>query len=70
MKDIIVRYADYPYGVRGFVMESPDGFINIYINSRYCHSQNIRTLLHELDHVRNGDLWSVLAAHQIERAVM
>lgn len=65
--NVIVRFIDLPYAVRGFVKESSDGIYNVYLNSRYCYSQNIKTLIHELKHIRNGDLNSLLSAHEIER---
>ena len=35
-----VRLLDLPEGVGGFVTESPDGFLNIYINARHSwHGQ-------------------------------
>ena len=68
MEDVVIRFMDYPYGIRGCVMQSPDGTYNVYLNSRYCHNQNLKTLIHELRHIHNGDLNSFLTAHEIERS--
>ena len=67
MEDVIIRFMDFPYGIRGCVKQSPDGTYNIYVNARYCHNQNVSTVIHELKHIWNGDLNSLLLAHEIER---
>jgi hypothetical protein len=69
LEDIVVRLMDLPYSIRGFVVESPDGFYNVYLNARYCYDQNTLTMVHELKHIRNGDLNSILSAHEIERSL-
>lgn len=53
-----VRLLDLPEGVGGFVTESPDGFLNIYINARHSWRGQRRSFRHELTHGENDDLHS------------
>jgi len=57
-EDCIVRLIDLPYGVGGFIAESPDGFLNIYINARHMPEKRLRSLRHELRHADADDLHS------------
>ncbi|MBR7189054.1 MAG: ImmA/IrrE family metallo-endopeptidase [Clostridia bacterium] len=53
-----VRLLDLPEGVGGFITESPDGFLNIYINARHPLDRQRRSLRHELRHAERDDLHS------------
>ena len=53
-----VRLLDLPEGVGGFVTESPDGFLNIYINARHTSAKQHKSFRHELTHGENDDLHS------------
>ena len=53
---MIVRLADLPTSVRGFVYHDDDGEIYIVLNSRLSHEQNLSTYVHELKHISRGDL--------------
>ena len=53
-----VRVMDLPVSVGGFVTESPDGFLNIYINARHTSAKQRRSFDHELTHGENDDLHS------------
>lgn len=53
-----VRLLDLPEGVGGFVTESPDGFLNIYINARHGWHGQRRSFRHELRHAEEDDLHS------------
>lgn len=53
---MIIRLADLPTSVRGFVYHDDDGDIYIVLNSRLSHEQNLSTYVHELKHIRRGDL--------------
>lgn len=53
-----VRLLDLPEGVGGFVTESPDGFLNIYINARHGWKAQKKSYRHELTHGENDDLHS------------
>ena len=49
-----VRIVDLPPRVRGFVTRK-DGEPVIVLNARLTREQNLKTYLHELRHIRNGD---------------
>ena len=51
-----VRLMDLPEGVGGFVTESPDGFLNIYINARHGWKGQRKSFRHEMTHGENDDL--------------
>lgn len=53
-----VRLMDLPVSVGGFVTESPDGFLNIYINARHGWKAQKKSYRHELNHGENDDLHS------------
>lgn len=53
-----VRVMDLPVSVGGFVTESPDGFLNIYINARHGWRGQRKSFRHELTHADNDDLHS------------
>lgn len=53
-----VRVMDLPVSVGGFVTESPDGFLNIYINARHTFAKQRRSFRHEMTHGENDDLHS------------
>ena len=56
--DYAVRLIDMPTGVGGFINESPDGYLNIYINARHGWRGRLHSLQHELNHAENDDLHS------------
>ena len=49
-----VRIVDLPPRVRGFVTKK-NGEPVIVLNARLTREQNLKTYLHELRHIRNGD---------------
>lgn len=53
-----VRLVDLPVGVGGFITESSDGFLNIYINARHGWKGQRRSFRHELRHAEEDDLHS------------
>ena len=55
-----------PEGVGGFITESPDGFLNIYINARHSREGQRRSCRHELRHAENDDLHSTEPLEVIE----
>lgn len=57
-EDYAVRLIDLPADVGGFITESPDGFVNIYINARHSREGQRKAYRHELRHAENDDLHS------------
>lgn len=57
--DYTVRLVDdLPASVGGFISESPDGHLNIYINARHGWNGQRRSFRHELRHADADDLRS------------
>ena len=56
MEDIIVRYIDMPDSCNGFIMESPDGYGNVYLNKNKSQAVQRETYLHETRHHQYGHL--------------
>ena len=56
IEGIIVRLVNLPCNICGFVAESPDGWQNVYINSRLTREQQLEALEHEMKHVEGNDL--------------
>lgn len=69
MSNIIVRYCDLPYTIKGFVVRQFDNdeFFTVILNSRLSFEQLQRTYLHELKHITLGDFDSNMGVDQIER---
>ncbi len=54
--EVYIYYVDMPCSVGSNVVENPDGSYTLYLNSRMTHEGNMRGYMHELAHLRNGDL--------------
>ena len=67
MDDIIVRFIRLPLSVKGFVLDSPDGYHNIYINDRLSSGLQREVYRHELRHIRKGHLNSTLPVSLCEQ---
>lgn len=56
-----------PVGCRGYVIHDPtDDEYTVVLNSKYNHETNIKTCLHEAEHIENNDLDSLLSADTLE----
>ncbi len=47
--------ADLPADVGGFVCENEDGEYTILLNARHSRERNMKTMMHELEHIEKGD---------------
>lgn len=56
MPDVPVVLMDLPERVHGFVVLGSDYNPCIVINSRMSREQQIKTYLHEVEHIVNGDM--------------
>lgn len=55
-----VLLIDMPYSIKGTVGYDPvDDYYTIYINERYCQSQQLLTYFHELQHIEKEDFAKV-----------
>lgn len=61
-----VVLQDLPTTVRGFCIESPDGFYTIVLNARLNREQNVKSYEHELEHIRRDDFHADEDIDQIE----
>lgn len=52
--DFFVRYVKLPQGFAGCCVPNDDASFSIYIDPRYPQEEQIKTLKHELEHLRCG----------------
>lgn len=55
---IKVIVQDLPTAVKGFCYHDNDGESYIVLNARQTKEQNKRTIDHELNHIKNGDMYN------------
>ena len=55
-----------PYSVKGFIKADENGYETIVLNSRLNHETNMKTFIHELKHIQNGDLTKECCVDYIE----
>lgn len=56
MEDGSAILMNLPTSIRGFVFTDENGEPVVVVNSRLPREQNIRTYIHEQNHIRNGDM--------------
>lgn len=61
-----VELIDLPCSIRSFVQMDAEGFFTIVLNSRLSFETLREAYLHEIDHIKNKDLYSPFTADQIE----
>lgn len=67
MNDSIkVIYYDIPCRIRGFTKKTNDDIYYIVLNSRLSREQNQMTLVHELEHIKNGDFYNYNNVQELE----
>ena len=65
--DYFVKLVDFPVcSCRGVILLNEDGTYTILLNSRLSHEQNADSLIHELNHIKNGDFYRSIPIKQIE----
>lgn len=64
--EFFIRYMDMPCTVKAFVVED-NGFYNIFVNSRLNFEQNLKSIQHELSHIKNGDFSACKGIDFIEK---
>lgn len=65
MDDTYVYLVELPKGVSEMVMPCLDGGYTIYINSRLSHQGKVKSYLHAMRHIENGD-WEKNNVQEIE----
>lgn len=66
IEDTIYRIIELPANIHGFVMESPDGYRNIYINSNDSPARQQKTIAHEEAHILLGHVGSDRTRSELE----
>ena len=65
--DYFVKLVDFPTcSCGGVILLNEDGTYTILLNSRLSHEQNADSLIHELNHIKNGDFYRSIPIKQIE----
>lgn len=57
MTNMRILYLDLPYRIHGFVFHDDDQNVCIVINAHDCWERQQQTIQHELEHIRNGDMY-------------
>lgn len=65
MTNFHVIYCDLPCCIKGFVRKYVDEYA-IVLNSRLTREQNKKTMMHELDHIKNDDFYRDVDVQQLE----
>ena len=58
MHDVPVILKDLPVKIHGFVCLGSDYEPIIVINARLSRAQQLRTYLHEIRHIKRGDMYN------------
>ena len=66
MLEYRVLMADLPTTVRGYVIQTFDGFSTIVLNARLNIWQNRKSFKHEIDHIIHDDFYAEESAAVIE----
>ena len=67
LDNCITIFQNLPYKIKGFaVYNSNEDYYTIVLNSRLSHDQNLKTYIHELEHITNNDFYSKLSATKLE----
>lgn len=66
MENVNVRYIDLPATVKSYVVNNQDQSYTIVLNSNLNYEQNMKSYLHEMEHISNGDYEKKCSADWIE----
>lgn len=66
MENVNVKYIALPATVKSYVVANPDGTYTIILNSNLNYEQNMKSYIHELQHIENGDCDKKCSADWIE----
>ena len=65
--DYFIKFVDFPVcSCGGVILLNEDGTYTILLNSRLIRQQNKDSLIHELNHIKNGDFYRDVPIKQIE----
>lgn len=64
----MVVYENLPHKVRGFTIHNGcDDFYTIILNSRLSYDSNLKTFIHELEHISNEDFIQYKNVSSVEK---
>ena len=64
-----IAHLDLPckvHGLTAYYFEDGQAFYTVFVNSRDSVERQNETVLHELRHIRNGDLCAMLSLQELE----
>ena len=65
--DYFIKFVYFPVcSCGGVILLNEDGTYTILLNSRLSRQQNKDSLIHELNHIKNGDFYREIPIKQIE----
>lgn len=64
--DYFIYYMNLPPKIYAFVMPNEDATFSIFLDHRRDYYHRMQDLEHELNHIRNGDLYSCLPVQALE----
>lgn len=64
---INIYFLDMPCKIGATIILDEDSNYTIYVNSKLSFEKQRQSLLHELKHINNNDLFSNLSANDIEK---
>lgn len=65
--DYFIRIVPFPVSCGGMVMPNDDGTYSIYLNANVDDCRRRRALIHELEHIKHGDLSNDVPIESCER---
>ena len=65
--DYWVHYKQLPPKIYAFVQSNGDGTFGIFLDPRRSPAQQAADLEHEVDHIRNEDLYNGKSIQEVER---
>ena len=69
MGETIIRIANLPRGINGFVLEDSEGDYNIYINALLTYERQEEVIAHEMIHIIRDDFRNDLPIEVVENLV-
>ncbi len=64
--DLNIQHVNMPCKIKAAVTANEDGSYTIFLNTRHSYETLRSAAVHELEHIKNGDLFSEKTADEIE----
>ena len=66
MEDIYTKLIDMPTSIRGYTIHDKNGDFCIVINARISQEDMVETYIHEIKHIKRGDVYKKGSVDLIE----